>query len=86
MPISWPPEKAGNKAGSLMKVRMLVDREAALDGTHVTTFEAGKAYDVPVKLGEAWLTKGIAMQDKMLPGPSETKEEIEPPKKKARRK
>jgi hypothetical protein len=66
-----------------MKVRMLVDRLASIDGIHVQEYKAGEAYDLPGHLSDPWLEQGVCEQDKMDAGPSETKNEK--PRMKARK-
>lgn len=43
-----------------MKVKMLEDREAALDGVNFSRLEAGETYEVPDFLAESYLERGIA--------------------------
>lgn len=62
-----------------MKVRMIADKYASEDGINVKLYEVGKAYDVPADLAEKWLKTHLAEEDKMLPGPAETKAEIKLP-------
>lgn len=76
-----------------MKVRMLVDRRGSPDGITAVLYKAGEVYDLPPDLATPWLAKGYCEQDKMMPGPSETKDEAQSedgagvqPKKKAGRK
>lgn len=45
-----------------MQVRMTEAREASIDGTTVTRYEAGEVYDVPEDLAARWITRGHAEQ------------------------
>jgi hypothetical protein len=58
-----------------MKVRMLVSIDGAPDGIEVKHFLRGQTYDLPPDLAGPWLDRGVCEQDKMAPGPSETKNE-----------
>jgi hypothetical protein len=62
-----------------MRIRMLRDNISCDDGVHPILRKAGQVYDVPETL--AWMldpAKGIAEQDKMMEGPTETKNIIPP--------
>jgi len=67
-----------------MRVRMLTDRRGSPDGIHAELYQAGQVYDLPPDLAEPWLAKGICEQDKMLPGPSETKDGPQPEQRRGR--
>ena len=56
-----------------MRVRMLKDHRASFDGNNELSLERGKVYDAPERLAGRWLEKGIAMEDKAIDPPKETK-------------
>jgi hypothetical protein len=58
-----------------MQIRMLQDRRGSPNGITALLYKAGQTYDLPPDLAVPWLAKGYCEQDKMLPGPSETKNE-----------
>ena len=57
------PDSKPKPRERIMKVRMLRDCEAALDGINAQRFSAGEKYDVPESRGKNWIQKGIAEED-----------------------
>ena len=56
-----------------MRVRMLRDLDAAFDGINVQRLKAGESYDVPESFAVRYLAKNIAMEDRAIDPPKETK-------------
>ena len=56
-----------------MRLRMVKNLDIAFDGRNVQALKRGESYDVPESFVKNLLNKGIAMEDKAIDPPKETK-------------
>lgn len=56
------------------KVRMRVDKDFSPNGIEVTTYEAGKEYELPEDQADLFLDRGWAEKDKSRKGGKEKKD------------
>ena len=56
-----------------MRLRMTRDLDIAFDGRNAQGLEKGKTYDIPESFVPNLLNKGIAIEDKAIDPPKETK-------------
>lgn len=68
-----------------MRVRMTRDLDISLDGRTPQKLKTGESYNIPESLVPNLLDKGIAIEDKALDPPKETKTKIKTKKTTGRR-
>lgn len=56
-----------------MRVRMTRNLSAAFDGNNIQELKQGESYDIPESFAKRYLDKGIAIEDKAIDKPPETK-------------
>jgi hypothetical protein len=49
---------------------------------YIRPYEPGEVVEIVDSVAREWITRGLAMQDKSMDGPSETKSETEKPRRK----